>query len=171
LSQAPTQEAEPGEESSPEDKAGSPLAKKKEVIVMVLKTASRTLPDTYFELVKQFPLTHIRNDAHLEEAQEMLDRLLQEELDEGSQEYLDALTDLVETYEDNHHPIPDASEADVLRELMRSNGFSQMKLAKRAGIAQSTISAVLNGNRPLTKKQVVVLARVFGISPSAFLPA
>ena len=138
---------------------------------MPVKTATRTLPDTYFELVKQFPLTHLRDDEQLQEAQEMLDRLLQEELDEGSQEYLDALTDLVETYEEKNHPIPDASEADVLRELMRSNGFSQTKLAKTAGISQSTLSAVLNGGRSLTKNQVVALARVFGVSPSAFLPA
>ncbi len=138
---------------------------------MTVKAPTRRLPDTYFALVEQFPLTHIRDDEHLEQAQEMLDRLLQEELDEGSQEYLDALTDLVETYEDNHQPIPDASEADVLRELMRSNGLSQMKLAKTAGISQSTLSAVLRGGRALTKNQVVALARVFGVSPSAFLPA
>lgn len=138
---------------------------------MGVKTATRILPDTYFQLVRQFPLTHIHDDDHLKEAQEILDRLLQEELDEGAQEYLDVLTDLVESYEDEHYPIPNASEADVLRELMRSNGFSQAKLAKVAGIAQSTLSAVVNGSRPLTKNQVVALARVFGVSPSAFLPA
>jgi HTH-type transcriptional regulator/antitoxin HigA len=66
--------------------------------------------------------------------------------------------------------MPDASEADVLRELMRSNGLSQPKLAKTAGIAQSTISAVLNGGRSLTKGQVVKLAKVFGVSPAVFLP-
>ena len=79
------------------------------------------------------------------------------------------LTDLVEAYEDQHHPIPDASEADVLRELMRSNQFSQMKLAQTAGISQSTISAVLNGKRSLTREQVVQLARIFHVAPGAFL--
>jgi hypothetical protein len=29
--------------------------------------------NTYFRLVKQFPLTHIRDDDHLAEAQEMID--------------------------------------------------------------------------------------------------
>ena len=87
------------------------------------------------------------------------------DLDSGAEEYLAVLTDLVEAYEDEHHPIPDASEADVLRELMRSNGFSQPKLAKEVGIAQSTLSAVLNGTRSLTKGQVVTLARFFHVSP------
>ena len=59
----------------------------------------------------------------------------------------------------------------MLRELMRSNAFSQAGLAKKAGIAQSTISAVLNGDRTLTKVQVIRLAKVFNVSPLAFLPA
>jgi HTH-type transcriptional regulator/antitoxin HigA len=138
---------------------------------MAGQTAARALPGTYFKLVKRFPLTHIRDDGHLGAAQEMIDRLLQETLDEGAQEYLDALTDLVETYEEEHVPIPDASEADVLRELMRSNGLSQARLQKAVGISQSTISAVLNGTRSLTKDQVIVLGRFFHISPAAFLPA
>jgi len=138
---------------------------------MARTTSTRTLPDTYFDLVRQFPLTHIRDDVHLGAAQEMIDRLLEQDLDEGEQEYLDALTDLVETYEEGHVTIPDASEADVLSELMRSNGLSQMRLAKAVGIAQSTISAVLNGTRSLTRDQVVVLARYFHVSPAAFLPA
>ncbi|HBI41339.1 MAG TPA: hypothetical protein DDY78_00585 [Planctomycetales bacterium] len=138
---------------------------------MAVKNAVRTLPDTYFELVRQFPLTHVRDDDHLGIAQEKMDQLLQHDLDEGAREYLDALTDLVETYEDHHYPIPDASEADVLRELMRSNELSQAKLAKKAAIAQSTLSAILNGGRSLTKNQVVRLAKVFNVSPGAFLRA
>jgi HTH-type transcriptional regulator / antitoxin HigA len=137
---------------------------------MAVNTATRTLPGTYFALVRQFPLTHIKDDDHLKAAQETIDRLLQKDLDEGSEEYLDALTDLVGTYEDKHVLIPDASEADVLRELMRLNGLSQPKLAKQVGISQSTISAVLNGDRSLTKDQVVKLARFFRVSSSAFMP-
>ena len=131
----------------------------------------RTLPATYFELVKRFPLIHVRDDAHLEAATAVIDRLLREDLDEGGQEYLDALTDLVETYEAGHVTIPDAPEADVLRALIRASGLTQPSLAKKVGIAQSTISAVLNGTRSLTKEQVVTLARHFGISSAAFLPA
>jgi len=76
----------------------------------------------------------------------------------------------VEKYEDEHEPIPDASEVDVLCELMRANGLSQMALASKVGISQSTISAVLNGTRSLTKEQVVTLARFFKIGPAALLP-
>ncbi len=135
------------------------------------KTTTRTLPKTYFDLVEQFPLAHLCDDAHLDQAIQMIDRLLEKDLDKGAQTYLDVLTDLVEAYEEEHVHIPDASEADVLRELMRGRELSQQKLAKATAIAQSTISAVLNGTRSLTKEQVVILARYFAVSPEAFLPA
>jgi antitoxin component HigA of HigAB toxin-antitoxin module len=88
----------------------------------------------------------------------------------SSSEYLDVLTDLIEQYEADHEPIPDASEADVLRLLMESNGLSQMALARKVGISQSTVSAVLHGTRSLTRDQVITLARFFNVGPGAFLP-
>jgi HTH-type transcriptional regulator/antitoxin HigA len=133
------------------------------------KPAKARVSDSYFELVRQFALIHIRDDDHLAEALDVLDGLLARDLDAGAQEYLDVLTDLIEAYEDEHVAIPDASEADVLRELMRSNGLTQAELKRRTGIAQSTISAVLNGDRALTKDQVVALAGFFHVSPAAFL--
>ncbi len=136
---------------------------------MARTTGTKTLPETYFALVRQFPLTHVRDDDHLDAAQTMIDRLLKEDREEGAEAYLDALTDLVEIYEDKHVLIPDASEADVLRELMASNRLSQTQLAKAVGITQSTISAVWNGSRSLTKEQVVKLGAFFHISPAAFL--
>jgi HTH-type transcriptional regulator / antitoxin HigA len=138
--------------------------------VRAVKTAAEKLPGAYYTLVKRFPLAPIRDDAHLDAAQEVIDRLLEQDLDRGGQAYLDVLTRLVEAYEDEHQPVPDAAEADVLRELLWSNGLSQTALEKKVGIAQSTISAVLNGTRSLTRKQVVVLAQFFGVSPAAFLP-
>src|ERR1051326_4713066 len=133
-------------------------------------TMKRSSLDTYFRLVKQFPLVHIRDEKHMDAAQAVIDRLLEQKLDKGAEEYLDVLTDLVEAYEEKHHPFADASEADVLRELMRANGLSQVRLAKKTGISQSTISAVCNGVRSLTKEQVVTMARFFHVSPGAFLP-
>lgn len=138
---------------------------------MSVKAIGRAMPDTYFAMVKAFPLIHIRDDAHLDDAQKVIDGLLQEDLDEGGQEYLDALTDLVEVYEDENVPLPKASPEGVLRELMDANRLSQLALEKRTGIAQSTISDVLNGKRSLTSGHVQKLARLFGVSPAVFLPA
>ena len=138
---------------------------------MVVKNQPSAMPDSYFELVKRFPLTHVRSRRHLGQAIALVDELLQKRLDRGAQEYLDALSDLIATYEDEHAPIPDASESDVLRELMRSSGHKQMAVSKAVGISQSTLSAILTGEREMTKSHMVVLAKFFNVPPSVFLPS
>jgi len=132
--------------------------------------SDRALPDTYFNLVKEFPLTHIEGEAHLIQAQEVLDELLRQDLDGGGAAYLDALTDLVGVYEDANVPIADAPAEDVLRELIASSGLSRQDLAKAVGIASSSVSAALNGSGKLNTDQIVKLARHFNVSPSVFLP-
>lgn len=131
---------------------------------------SRSVQDTYLNLIRTFPLRSIGSEAELDAAQIVLDGILRQRMNEGAEQYLGALTDLIEVYEDKAHPIPDASEVDVLRLLMESNGLSQAGLAREVGISQSTISAVLGGQRSLTKEQIVTLARHFHISPMAFMP-
>ena len=113
----------------------------------------------------------IRDDAHLNQALAVVEELLKRDLDEGADRICSVLTGLIEAYESKAFPIPDASEADVLRELMRQNGLSQPALEEKVGIAQPTISAVLRGRRGLTKEQIVTLARFFHVSPEAFLRA
>jgi HTH-type transcriptional regulator/antitoxin HigA len=132
-------------------------------------TDARTLPDTYFKLVRKFPLTRIKDDQHLAEAQGFLDNLLSQELDEGADAYLDALSDFIENYEKENEPASGSPPEDVLRELINSSKLSQHQLSKTVGIAQSTISAVLNGSRKLTTNQIMKLARHFNVSPVVFL--
>jgi HTH-type transcriptional regulator / antitoxin HigA len=139
--------------------------------MMVVKNQPSAMPDSYFELVKRFPLMHIRSLRHLGQAIALVDELLQKRVDRGAQEYLDALSDLIATYEDEHAPIPDASESDVLRELMRSSGHKQMALSKAVGISQSTLSAILTGEREMTKSHMIALAKFFNVPPSVFLPS
>jgi HTH-type transcriptional regulator / antitoxin HigA len=129
--------------------------------------AVKTAPASYFRLVQRFPSVSIRDDTDLVRAQALLDELLQARADKGTELYLDALTDLVELYEREreHEPARAVSEGDVLRELMRSHGLSQQALEAKVGIAQSTISSVLNGTRSFTRGQVITLARFFGVKP------
>jgi HTH-type transcriptional regulator / antitoxin HigA len=125
--------------------------------------------DSYLDLVRQYPLRPIRDDADLAVASAVIDRLSEYDLDAGQQDYLDVLTDLVEAYEDEHVVIPDAPGPDVLRMLMETNGIGQSELHRKTGIAQSTISAVLSGQRSLTVQQMVTFGKLFRVTPDAFM--
>jgi HTH-type transcriptional regulator/antitoxin HigA len=123
--------------------------------------------DSYLDLVLAFPLASIKSDKHLEAAQEVMDRLLAKpKRDLGEEMYLDALSDLVILYEDEHHPIPPASDADLLRHLMEANGATQALLNRETGIAKSTISEVLSGRKPFSRRMIRKLADYFHVDVS-----
>jgi HTH-type transcriptional regulator/antitoxin HigA len=126
-----------------------------------LKGKSR---DRYLELVLAFPLASIKSEEHFEAAQEAMDRLLaQGELEEGEEMYLDALSDLVATYEDQHYPIAPASDADMLRHLLEAKAITQAELSRQTGIAKSTICEVLAGRKPFSRQMIRKLADYFKV--------
>lgn len=123
--------------------------------------------DAYLELVLAFPLTSIQSEEHLQAAQEVMDRLLtQGDLDDGAMLYLDALSDLVASYEDEHHPIAPASDADMLRHLLEAKGVSQAELHRESGLAKSTISEVLAGKKPFSRQMIRKLSEFFKVDVS-----
>lgn len=120
--------------------------------------------DSYLERVLAFPLSSIRSDEHLDEAQKVMDRLLAKgELDDGEETYLDALSDLVAVYEDEHQAIEPASDADMLRHLLEAKGVTQAQLSQESGIAKSTISEVLAGKKPFSRRMIRKLADYFKV--------
>lgn len=126
-----------------------------------LKGKSR---DSYLELVLDFPLASIKSEEHLAEAQRVMDGLLaRDTLDDGEVMYLDALSDLARSYEDEHHAIEPASDADMLRHLMEAKGVSQIQLSRDAGLPKSTISEVLAGKKSFTRHMIRKLADYFHV--------
>ena len=120
--------------------------------------------DSYLGLVLAFPLASIRSDAHLDAAQEVIDRLLASgRLDHGQQTYLDALGDLVAGFEDAQHAIEPASDAEMLRHLMEARGVSQSELSEQTGLPKSTISEVLAGKRRFSRRMMRTLAEIFQV--------
>ena len=55
---------------------------------------------------------------------------------------------------------------DRLREAMKKNKITQEILAKRTGVAQSGISAYLNGQRSPKIKTIRAMASVLGVDPT-----
>ena len=122
---------------------------------------------SYLELVEAFPLASIRSDEHLAAAQRVVDRLLaKDELDAGEELYLDALSDLIGTYEDEHYPIEPASDADMLRHLLEAKGIKPAQLSRDTRIPKSTISEVLAGKKPFSRQIIRKLADYFNVDTS-----
>ncbi len=137
---------------------------------MVTSTVKRfkgKVRDDYLALIQVFPLASIRSEDDLEAAQEVVDRLLAKgRLSSGESMYLDALSDLVAAYEDEHYRIEPASDADMLRHLMGAKGVSQIELHRRTKIAKSTISEVLAGKKSFTRNMIRTLADFFDVDKS-----
>ena len=66
--------------------------------------------------------------------------------------------------------MPPVSDAQMLRHLIEAKGVAQVQVARATGIAESTISAVLAGNRRLNRNHIEKLASYFHVGASAFLP-
>ena len=77
------------------------------------------------------------------------------------------LTLLIENFEDQNYKLKAATPTEVLCELMESNGLKQKDLVDIFG-AESTISAVLNGKREMTREHIKRLSRRFHVSPEVF---
>jgi antitoxin component HigA of HigAB toxin-antitoxin module len=78
------------------------------------------------------------------------------------------LSDVVEQYEAQAHPIPPASDAALLQHLLEAQEVTPVEVAQATGLAAATLAAVLAGHQRLTREQVGTLARSFHVSPSVF---
>jgi HTH-type transcriptional regulator/antitoxin HigA len=83
------------------------------------------------------------------------------------EEAIELLTLLIERYEAERYPVPDADPIDVLRFLLDRNGLSQRDIAAELG-SESTVSLVLSGKRRLNRDHIARLSRRFHVSPSVF---
>ncbi len=127
----------------------------------------RKFRDSYLELVSAFPLASIKSNEHLDAAQKVMDRLLARgQLDDGEEMYLDALGDLVAAFEDIHHAIEPASDADMLRHLLEAKDVTQARLSRETGLAKSSVSEVLAGKKPFSRQMMRKLADYFQVDLS-----
>ncbi|MBV6391093.1 MAG: Antitoxin HigA [Anaerolineales bacterium] len=116
------------------------------------------------------PLLTIRNEKEYNAAIKRLNELLDEI---GANEthplysLLDTLGTLVHAYEEERHPIPDVSGAEVLRFFMDERGLTQSDLAEIG--SQGVVSEILNGKRELNVRQIRALAERFNVSAAVFV--
>lgn len=133
---------------------------------------ARRMNDSYFDLVREFPLVPIKGEAQYDAAVALLTALAirdEDKLDAGEAAYLDALTQFVADYEEQHHRIEAGGmkPLDALKYLMRENGMKPIDLGKLLG-NRSLASQVLNGKRGLSKTHIAILSERFRVDPGLF---
>ncbi len=80
---------------------------------------------------------------------------------------VEALGEVIESYEARTHRLPEASPQQALKFLMQQHGLKQIDLAELA--PQSTVSAIIAGKRGISKKLAAKLAARFGVSTAVFV--
>jgi len=109
--------------------------------------------------------TPITSERQHEEYLSVLDKLASKENPTREEEkYAEVLITLIEAYEEEHHPIPDASPMEVLRSLMEANDLRQKDLVPIFG-SESIVSEVLHKKRSLNKTHIEKLSKRFRVSP------
>jgi HTH-type transcriptional regulator/antitoxin HigA len=126
-------------------------------------------PQLYGELVREAKPRLIATEEENEATLETISALMEkgDDLSPEERALLDLMVVLVERFEAEHYPVPDASPIDVLRELLESNGLKQKDLVPEVG-SKGVVSEILAGKRAISKKQAKVLAARFGVSPAIF---
>ena len=124
----------------------------------------------YKALARLVPLKAIASETEYRKAVAVLNELL----DAGGADERDplaglveALGELIERYEARAHRIPADSARDALAYLMQEHQLRQIDLADIA--AQGTISAILAGNRGISKRLAAKLAERFGVPVVVFV--
>ena len=120
------------------------------------------------EMIRQGAPHLIHSDEELAEYTEALFHLTAKAAPSPEEEEaIELLTLLIERYETERYPVPDADPIDVLRFLLDQSGLSQRDIAEDLG-SESTVSLVLSGKRLLNRDHIARLSQRFHVSPSVF---
>ncbi|HTW95664.1 MAG TPA: helix-turn-helix domain-containing protein [Tepidisphaeraceae bacterium] len=137
-------------------------------------TAKFVPSDSYLNLVREFPLRPIRNEAEYKAATAVMEKLAvrgEDGLDGGERDYLDALDEFISAYD--RKALTDRPRRGTprqrLRSLMEDSGTNRRDLERILGCGHSLVSLVLSGKRELSKENVRALARHFRMTADYFL--
>jgi len=126
----------------------------------------------YLALVRKFPLRLIRSEEENEAALAILgslgERQRKDPLAPEEHEYIAVLAKLIEEYENSRYPRGPVTGSAMLAHLIEARGISQAQLAAGTGMAESTVSQLVRGSRPLGRKQIEVLARYLNVDAALF---
>ena len=124
----------------------------------------------YQALARMVPLKAISREAEYKKAVATLEELL--DAGGASERHplaglVEALGEMIESYEARAHQMPAASPRDALVYLMEAHGLKQTDLSDLA--SQGAISAILNGKREISRQLAVKLGERFAVPAGVFV--
>lgn len=131
--------------------------------------------DSYFALVRKFPLRAIRTDGEHADARDFLTATSmkrQGTRDGGVLDYIETLARLIEDYEKEAGHGPDLSglsPMSAINHLMEVHGLSVTQMAEVMGTSQGTLSEIRQGRRGISKEMIRKLVDHFGVDARFFL--
>ena len=81
---------------------------------------------------------------------------------------METLGILIESYENQHYPMPEVSGIEILIYLMEEHSLKPSRLSKEIG-PENEVLEVLNGQRDLNTSQIQALSNRFHVPPDVFL--
>ncbi|MGB3294396.1 MAG: transcriptional regulator [Phormidesmis sp.] len=126
-------------------------------------------PVVYSSLLTEITPKVIESEAEYERTLSIVEKLTfnQKRTPEETAIYK-LLVTLVEAYETENYPIPEASPNDILRHLLEASGTHQADLVGILG-SNDLVLEVLNGERSISQEQAKILAKLFRVNLSLFV--
>ncbi len=138
-----------------------------------MQKISPNVGDTYFELVKAFPLRRLKTDEEHDQALRVVLSFTRPGAadDPGASDYLDVLIDLIGDYEKRAGYQIDTSgvtAADIVRHRLEDRDIPVDALARDAGVPADELAAMLDGTRDWSPAAAEGVIRVLSINPKLF---
>ncbi len=135
-------------------------------------TKTSGIDESYLALIRRFPLRRIiGKDDHAAAMKIARELSLKdpESRPSGESDYFGALASIIDAYERVAFPIGRTMKPlDVLRQLLEANDLTSKDLGDVIG-SKSAASMILNGERGMSKAQIVRIANRFKVSPAILM--
>lgn len=109
--------------------------------------------------------TVIKSKDQYNEYCRILEQLL---VKKSSEEEIELLTLLIESWDREHNSIEGVDGVNVLRYLMREHGLRTVEVADIVGVGRTQISDILNNKRVIPTGMTLRLGRHFKLRPEIF---
>jgi HTH-type transcriptional regulator/antitoxin HigA len=127
-------------------------------------------PPSYAELLAAHQPRPIRNKREHQRLLRLAESLTRPDISRDEAVFLDLIGGLIEEYEAENFPVPDATPAQVLEHLLDARQLSQAEFARQAKVSRQLITDILKRRRSITAEHIRTFADFFGVSPTVFVP-